>query len=394
LQRQQQLESIAQAKQEADQALQDLLDIEPDLLARDDLSIADSEADQLLADSAVVADTSNRDTEDQPAEPVIMTSYDKSTGEDAEDVYKKLSSLTLKFCKNDPKFWFSNFERQIKHFGVKNQTTKLEALINLLTQEATDEVKDFIRLDEDERGATPYFDLKTELLKLYGPRPEDCFAKAISRVLVGKPSALGKQIINDFCICAKPLASPCCANIAFGIWSKNLPTYVRSHISEKVFNKDTYKEVFEMADKCWLTHRQESPAVAAIKADNATALASSTDMENPAVAAIRGRGRGARGRGNQRGGRGAQGGRGRGHRVGRQHGHRKFHWESDNPGVRHHRQRAGQYAGREAAGGGLPQPPHRYCGSQERCQAHGGLLAKDWSECARDPEQCHRPAGN
>ena len=50
----------------------------------------------------------------------------------------------------------------------------------------------------------------------------------------------------------------------------------------------------------------------------------------------------------------------------------------DNPGVRHHRQRAGQYAGREAAGGGLPQPPHRYCGSQERCQAHGGLLAKDW----------------
>ena len=44
--------------------------------------------------------------------------YDKAGGDDGADVYKKLSTLTNKFTKSNPKFWFSNFERSIKHFGV------------------------------------------------------------------------------------------------------------------------------------------------------------------------------------------------------------------------------------------------------------------------------------
>ena len=89
------------------------------------------------------------------------------------------------------------------------------------------------------------------------------------------------------------------------MWAKNLPTYVKAHISDEAFTADTHKAVMEKADKCWLTHRSETPAVAAIKAENAAALAESTDFENPAVAAIRGRGRGYRGgRGGFRGNRG------------------------------------------------------------------------------------------
>ena len=54
--------------------------------------------------------------------------------------------------------------------------------------------------------------------------------------------------------------------------------------------------------RCWQSHKNENPAVAAIKEANAAALKDSTDMENPAVAAIR------RGGGNQRGWRGGRGG--------------------------------------------------------------------------------------
>ena len=61
--------------------------------------------------------------------------YDTATSNDEADVYNKLSSLKTPFTTDDPKFWFNNFERTIKHFGVKNQTTKYEALISQLTKE-------------------------------------------------------------------------------------------------------------------------------------------------------------------------------------------------------------------------------------------------------------------
>ena len=152
-----------------------------------------------------------------PPQIVMAERYDTITGEDAADVYTKLSTLKSEFNKSDPKFWFNNFERTIKHYGVKSQTTKYEALINQLTREATEEVKNILRQDEAELGATPYLTLKTELLSLYSPKPEDCYAKASSRVLVGLPSSLGKQIINDFCDCAKPIENKCCAKMAYGM---------------------------------------------------------------------------------------------------------------------------------------------------------------------------------
>ena len=122
----------------------------------------------------VGAEVAMPDNQNQPA----AVRYDQADGEDDGDVYKKLSTLRTPFTKSDAKFWFANFERSIKHFGVKSQTTKKEALINQLTQEAIDECKNLIALEEDEAGDKPYFDLKSELLSLFGPRPEDSYAKA------------------------------------------------------------------------------------------------------------------------------------------------------------------------------------------------------------------------
>ena len=141
---------------------------------------------------------------------VAPPKYEAATGNDEADVYKKLSTLKSPFTTDDPKFWFNNFERTIKHFGIKSQTTKYEALINQLPKEVTDEVKSILSTDEEELGDTPYLTLKTELLSLYSPRPEDAYAKAVSRVLTGKPSSLGKLILNDMCDCPRKLQCKCC----------------------------------------------------------------------------------------------------------------------------------------------------------------------------------------
>ena len=290
--------------------------------------------------------------------------YDMATGDDAADVYTKLSTLKTPFDKDDAKFWFANFERTIKHFGVKSQVTKKEALINQLTKEAVDECKSLISLDEDEQGETPYHTLKVELLKLYAPRPEDCYAKAASRVLVGKPSTLCKQIVNDFCECPKPLQCKCCAKIASGMWVKNLPTYVKAHISNEPFDHNTYKQVLEKADKCWLSHRGDTPQVSAIKAENAAALAGSDDLENPAVAAMR-----------KQSPRGARGGRGNGYNRGNQRG-----------GNHRGNNRGGGRGGGGRGGNRKPQGPKHPTAVDGSCYIHHQFGNEAWS-CA-DRHNC------
>ena len=133
---------------------------------------------QAAAEAAAEAAAAAAAAANRMPDPPVVVRYDQAGGEDDGDVYKKLSTLRTPFTKADAKFWFANFERSIKHFGVKSQVTKKEALINQLTQEAIDECKNLIALEEDEAGDTPYFDLKTELLSLFGPRPEDSYAKA------------------------------------------------------------------------------------------------------------------------------------------------------------------------------------------------------------------------
>ena len=43
---------------------------------------------------------------------VAPVPYDTATGEDGEDTYKKLWSIKMPFCTQDPKYWFNNFERK------------------------------------------------------------------------------------------------------------------------------------------------------------------------------------------------------------------------------------------------------------------------------------------
>ena len=135
--------------------------------------------------------------------------------------------------------------------------------------------------------------------------------------MVGLPSQLGHQIVND--VCKKPvkLDGCCCAGAVEALWSLQLPVSVRSHISGMKFTKDSYKSVFEAADKCHQSSKQVTVAShmteSSAKLDET--LPAFSQQNQPQVAAVTSRG-GRRG-GAQRGGRGRAGtGRGGGSRGG------------------------------------------------------------------------------
>ena len=293
-----------------------------------------SVTDEDLVEGLVVGDPESKEA--QAEVPVIMPEgdvvapvpYDTATGEDGEDAYKKLSSIKMPFCTQDPKYWFNNFERKLKNCEVKSQRAKKDALHEQLPKAVEDEVKNLLRLGEDEEGPQPYKDLKVRLLSLYQPKPEDAFDRAMSRVMTGKPSTLARQIINDICDCRIPLGSSCCARQVFGMWRRSLPVHVKAHISNQVFTSTTYETVLQIADNVYASHKSSSsstsaPTVAAVAAPmSGTGAQATTGVQqsvNPQsgqqVAAFQsqGHGRGNRGgRGNQAQGQNRGGNRGSG----------------------------------------------------------------------------------
>ena len=130
--------------------------------------------------------------------------------------------------------------------------------------------------------------------------------------MTGLPSQLGYQIVNDVCKKPTKLDGCCCAGAVLAIWSMKLPVGVLAHISNMTFTKDSYKEVFEAADKVHQSSQQLQ--VAEVSLDETQAAFS--PQNQPQVAAFtnkpnRGGQTNQSNRGNNRGrGRGQRGGRG------------------------------------------------------------------------------------
>ena len=188
--------------------------------------------------------------------------------------------------------------------GVKKQYTKFQVLSTIIPAKVQNEVKPLLVLKASEfPNHDAYKQLKSEILRIFGPRPEERIERALGRVLTGKPSTLARSLVND--LCKNNLNCKCCPDIILTLWKRQLPASVRNGIAKDKFNKDTFKEICEAADS-YFASSTSGASVAAIKA-NLDETQPGIEYPVQEVAAIRG-GRGGRG---QRGGRG-RGGRGRG----------------------------------------------------------------------------------
>ena len=263
-----QLEAARKAEEEANQAIQNLLEIDPEIFANEDeTSIADSEISELLADD-------------------IMEDFDVENGTDGKEALTKLGSVKCDFSKDDIEFWFTEFETQLEVIEVKAQWTKRIALQRFLPAEIKEEVKTLLKIQKANAGTDIYKRIKTELITLFGPKPEDAYTTAKNRVMTGKPSQLGKKLVDDICTCDTKLAAGCCARVVWGMYREAIPVVIRNHIAEMTFNKDTYLQVFKKSDQIFDSNQSTLPIKGAATAVAAVSSQATTSSD-PEVAAVR-----------------------------------------------------------------------------------------------------------
>ena len=97
-------------------------------------------------------------------------------------------------------------------------------------------------------------------MRIYAPKAKDSYCKALTRTMVGLPSQLGNQIVDDVCKKADKLQGCCCAAAVEALWQLQLPVSVRAHVSNMEFDHTTFKAVFEAADKVFMSAKQVSVA--------------------------------------------------------------------------------------------------------------------------------------
>ena len=230
------------SRAEADKALQDLLDIAPDILSGDtDTEVEVSE--DILNDNSVAE----------------MVDFDQENENDSATAMDNLRSVQCPFNKEDIEFWFSQLEDQLTLIGVKKQWTKKIALVRFLPPEIQNQVKSLLKLGQTAAGTDIYFRIKKQLLKLYGPKAEDAYLVAKNLVLTDKPSQLGHKLVETICPAEVKLQGCHCDRIVWGLFREKIPIVIRNHLADMAFNKDTYEAIFDKADQVWDSNRGSEP---------------------------------------------------------------------------------------------------------------------------------------
>ena len=256
-------------------------------------------------------------------EPDIMP-FDTEDGVDENRALNEALQRLERYPYNgdDLLFYFQQIEIKMAAAGVKKNSTKFQVLSSIIPINVLNEVKPLLRLTEAEfPNKDAYKQLKTEILRIFGPAPEDRIIRGLSRVMVGSPSQLARALVDDICKCTPQLNCTCCPAIISALWRRQLPESVCAGIAHLTIDHNNFKTVCELADKIFATSKPRASVaafqVAAVRAPVAAPAEPSSLLDEtqpglpypvPEVAAVRGRG----------GGRGGRGGRGGGNRGGGQ----------------------------------------------------------------------------
>ena len=193
-----------------------------------------------------------------------MGNYDQQNEEDDAGAISNARDVRIPFNKNDIKLWFSLVESKMQFAGIKNQWSKRQVLVQIIPPDYHSDFRHFLQMQEDQAGADSYFQLKTAMIKQFGPKKADGFDKAINRVMTGLPSQLGRQILADICPSYTPLQGCHCSDTVLGIWRRSLPAVVRNAVADMDFNAATYKSVFDKADNVWASNAATTTVVSSL----------------------------------------------------------------------------------------------------------------------------------
>ena len=220
-----------------------------------------------------------------------------------QEAIRNLEKVNWDPC--DLNFVFNQVEIKMTAVGAKKSYTKFQTLSTILPKNVLEDVKPLLRKKEAEFPENnSYKLLKDEILRIHGPKPEAAVERALSRVLVGKPSSLARQLVND--LCKNELNCSCCPPIIMALWKRHLSGPVRAGIAHCKFNHTTFNAVLQLADDIFESN-PPGAQVAAVRTNNSLdETLPAIPYAIPEVAAVsRGRGGRGRGRGNRGRGRGS-----------------------------------------------------------------------------------------
>ena len=294
------------------------------------IEYVDSEEEEVVSGIIVGAapgkSLKNPPDAEQEVMPDIVNFEDENGEDDASALQNACRNLErFNWDPNNLKFTFQKLEIKMSAVGVKKQYTKFQVLSTVIPKEVEDEVQSLLTCQEAEfPNKDAYKLLKKEVMRIFGPRPEEAIERALGRVLTGKPSQLARALVNDLSKCK--MACQCCPDWILALWKRQLPGNVRAGIAHCTFNKDTFDSVVQLADDIYSSSRP-TPSVAAVSRQTSALDETQPGLQYPVpeVNAIRGGGRG-RGRG-----RGGRGGRGRGASQGQTGGADKPHKGTKHP---------------------------------------------------------------
>lgn len=297
-----QLIQAAAAQEEADQAYKEFLNIAIDIFG-----------DEVFQDTPVE----------------IMANFDELSGDNDADAMKNLGQIKVAWDEEDPEYFFQKLETELQIFGIKKQFTKRQALLRNIPDDVAKQFKNLVTLQETVAGDKPYKDLKDAIVKAYGPRPGAAFQRAMSRVMVSKPSVYLKLVISD--ICKQNLKNCCCNSTVWGLFQLQAPMYLKNGLANETFNAANMQDIMDKADNLWDANQTSQVSISAVSATPAvsTSVTAATEASQEVAAIARGR---ANGR--NRGGRN-RGGRGRGRGGAQNQGQAQNQNEPDPRGKRH-----------------------------------------------------------
>ena len=196
-----------------------------------------------------------------------MTEFEDENVDDTADraleiACKQLDKFQWLDC--DLGFYFNQIESRMASVGVKKQWTKYTVLNTILPMKIQTEVKAILRKKQaDFTDNMSYKTLKTEILRIFGPKMETGWERALQRTLVGKPSQLARSLIDDICL-AGDISCRCCPAAVLAVWKRSLPVAVKAAIAGKPFNKDNLASILALADEVFDTCGPSGVSVAAI----------------------------------------------------------------------------------------------------------------------------------
>ena len=155
--------------------------------------------------------------------PPRVVNFEDENGEDEAGAVREAMQNVAKLVwdRKDLTFIFNRFEINLGAAGVKKNYTKFQILSNCIPKEIQDEVKSLLCMQQTEfPNNDAYKQLKAEILRIFGPEPEEAVDRALNRVLVGKPSQLARHLVDD--LCKKKLDCECCPVIVTALWKRHL----------------------------------------------------------------------------------------------------------------------------------------------------------------------------